>query len=137
MQEIEYRKTGDIKITPKDTLKDTIDTCLILAKRGRGTQDEKSKFIELQKGIKAFGTGFLMGGNFRIDDAIPASARVAYLSAKLLSDDLSDIEYYNGQDIKEYNLEDPEWNFLNPLKKQPDKSSYYYHTVKILKELSS
>jgi hypothetical protein len=107
-------------------LQDTIDTCLILAKRGSGTPDKKSKFTELQKGIRIFGTGFLMLGNFRIDDAIPASARIAYLSAKILHKDLSPIEYYNGQDIKELNIENQDWNFLNRLKRQPDKSSFYY-----------
>ena len=126
--EIEYRKPPNSKseLTHKLVLQDTIDTCLILTKRGNGTTDEKSKFKELQKGIKAFGTGFLMVGNFRIDDAIPASARIAYLASKILYNDLSPIEYYNGQDIKELTIENQDWNFLNRLKRQPNKSSYYY-----------
>lgn len=135
-QEISYRKKGDSKIslTPEIVLQDTIDTCLIFAKRGGGTNDEKTKFAELQKGIRAFGTGFLMRGNFRIDDAIPASARIAHLASKLLVGDLTPIEYYNGQDVKILSIEDPEWNFLNRLKRQPDKSSFYYwyHTVRLL-----
>ncbi len=127
-QEIEYRKQANSKteLTPKLALQDTIDTCLILAKRGSGTFDEKLKFLELQKGIRAFGTGFLMLGNFRIDDAIPASARIAYLACKILYNNLSPIEYYKGQDIKELSIENHDWNFLNRLKRQPDKSSYYY-----------
>jgi hypothetical protein len=125
-KEIEYRKTETSDITPEKVLKDTIDTCIILAKRGSGTSIEKAKFIELQKGIRAFGTGFLMVGNFRIDDAIPASSRIAYLAAKILHKVLSPIEYNNGQDIKELIIEDSEWSFLNRLKKQPDKSSFYY-----------
>lgn len=28
--------------------------------------------------------------------------------------------------FKEWSMEDHEWNFLNKLKKQPDKSSFYY-----------
>jgi hypothetical protein len=135
-QEIEYRTPPNSKsvLTSQLVLQDTIDTCLILAKRGSGTPDEKLKFTELQKGIRAFGTGFLMIGNFRIDDAIPASARIAYLSAKILHKDLSPIEYYNGQDIKELNIENQDWNFLNRLKRQPDKSSFYYwyKTVQLL-----
>ncbi len=135
-QEIVYRKNGDSKttLTPETVLQDTIDTCLIIAKRGSGTIDEKTKFAELQKGIRAFGTGFLMRGNFRIDDAIPASARIAYLATKLLKNDLSPIEYFDKQDVKALNIEDPEWNFLNRLKRQPDKSSFYYwyHTVRLL-----
>jgi len=130
----EYRKTETSDLTPKKVLQDAIDTCMILAKRGSGTADEKSKFVELQKGIRAFGTGFLMVGNFRIDDAIPAAARIAYLSAKILHKELSPLEYYNGQDIKDLTIENQNWNFLNRLKKQPDKSGFYYwyKTVQLL-----
>lgn len=135
-QEIAYRKNSDSKttLTPETVLLDTINTCLIIAKHGSGTNDEKRKFAELQKGIRAFGTGFLMRGNFRIDDAIPASARIAYLSAKLLMKDLSPIDYYAGQEVKNFTIEDPNWNSLNRLKRQPDKSSFYYWhlTVQLL-----
>lgn len=126
MQEISYREMEISDLTLDKVLQDTIDTCLTLAKRGKGTAAEKSNFKELQKGIRAFGSGFLMTGNFRIDDAIPASARIAYLSTKLLYQDLSPIEYYRDQDINRLNIEDKNWNFLNRLKRQPDKSSFYY-----------
>lgn len=135
-QEIEYRKNGNpaITLSPEIILHDTIDTCAILAKRGGGSDDEKTKFKELQKGIKAFGTGFLMVGNFRIDNAVPASARIAYLATKILKKDLSPITRYDGQDIKELTIENPDWNFLNRLRRQPDKSSFYYwyQAIKLL-----
>ena len=126
LKEIEYRKTETSDLTPESVLQDTINTCAILAKKGKGSTDEKQKFAELQKGIRAFGTGFLMNGNFRIDDAVPAAARIAYLSAKILHKDLSPIEYFQGQEIKELNIENQDWNFLNRLKRQPDKSGFYY-----------
>lgn len=125
-QEIDYRKTDTSDLTPEKVLQDTIDTCVILAKKGTGSADEKFKFIQLQKGIRAFGTGFLMTGNFRIDDAVPAAARIAYLSAKILYRDFSPLKYYNGQKIKELTIENQDWNFLNRLKRQADKSSFYY-----------
>jgi len=135
-QEINYRKSGNPKsdLTPEKVLQDTIETCLIIAKRGDGSDDEKQKFVELQRGVKALDFGFLMSGNFRIDDAVSAAARIAYLAAKILVNDMSPIAYYVGQEIKELNIEDPDWNFLNKLKKQPDKSSFYYwfQTVQIL-----
>jgi len=135
-KEINYRKNGDpeSELTPEKVLQDTIDTCLIIAKRGGGSDDEKQKFAELQKGIKAFNFGFLMSGNFRIDDAVPAAARIAYLAAKILGNDMSPIIYYKGHDIKVLNIEVKDWNFLNKLKKQPDKSSFYYwyQTVQII-----
>lgn len=135
-REINYRKNGNPEsdLTPEKVLLDTIDTSLIIAKRGRGSDDDKQKFAELQRGMKAFDFGFLMSGSFRIDDAVPAAARIAYLAAKILVNDMSPVAYYKGQNIKEMNIEDPDWNFVNKLKKQPDKSSFYYlyHAVLLL-----
>ena len=125
-QEIEYRKKEHPDLTVEQVLKDTIDTCSIIAKRGRGNETEKTNYAQLQKGVVAFGTGFLMSGNFRIDDAVVASAKVAYLASKLLVTDLTPIEYYTGEDIKPLNIENPDWNFSNPLKRLPDKSAFYY-----------
>ena len=80
-QEIKYRKESqpDFELTPEKALQDTIDTCAILAKRERGSIEEKTKFKELI-------------------------------------------------------IENPDWNFLNRLKRQPDKSSFYYwyQTVQLL-----
>jgi hypothetical protein len=126
--EIAYRKKRepDVEMTPEAALRDNIDTCLIIAKRGSGSDEDKSKFTELQKGIRAFGTGFLMSGNFRIDEAAAASARIAYLAAKLLVGDLSPVNYFKGQDIKDLTIDDPNWNFLMRLKRQPNKSTFFY-----------
>ncbi len=66
-----------------------------------------------------------MNGNFRIDEAVTTSAKVAYLAAKILKNDLSPIGY-NNEDIKSLFIENLNWNFLNKLKKQPDKSAFYY-----------
>lgn len=135
-QEITYRKGKypDFTLTPEAVLQDTVDTCLIIAKRGGGTEEEKKKFMELQKGIKAFDFGFLMTGSFRLDDAVSASARIAYLTARLMLNDLSPIAFYTGQDMKEWNIDKTEYNFLNRLKKLPDKSAFYYwyQTVMLL-----
>jgi len=137
-QEISYRKNGNPsnELTPEMVLQDTIDTCLIIAKKGSGSDDEKKKFAELQRGIKAIDFGFLSSGNFRLDDAVPAAARIAFLAAKILVNDMRPVTYYKGQDIKGMNIEDQDWNFLNKLKKQPDKSSFYYwyQTVQLLTE---
>jgi predicted nucleotidyltransferase component of viral defense system len=125
-KEIEYRKAEHPDLTIEQVLKDTIDTCLIIAKRGRGSTIEKTNFAQLQKGIVAFGTGFLMSGNFRIDEAVVATAKVAYLATKLLVNNLSPIQFYQGKDITSLNIENQDWNFLNRLKRHPDKSAFYY-----------
>jgi len=133
-QEIEYRKEANPDLTPEQVLQDTIDTCLIITKRERGDSVEKAKLSQLQRGITAFGTGYLISGNFRIDDAVVASAKVAHLAAKLLTNDLSPINHYKGADIKTLYIENQDWNFLNRLKRQSDKSAFYYwyHTVQLL-----
>lgn len=135
-QEIIYRGEGvaGMALTPRNVLQDTIDTCIIIAKRGKGDVGEKEKFIELQKGIKAF-NNFLMSGHFRIDHAIAASSRIALLAAKISSGDLTPIAYYNkDRDVSSLNIEHVHWRFLNKLKKLPDKSSFYYwwHTIQLL-----
>ncbi len=138
VQEIEYRGNGNLEfgLTPEMVLRDAIETCMIIARRGGSSADEKEKFEQLQNGIKAFSTGFLMAGNFRIDEAVSASAKIACLAAKILRNDLTPIAYYEGQDIKELTIEDPGWNFLNRLKRQPDKSAffYWYQAVRLLRE---
>jgi len=63
---------------------------------------------------------------FRIEEALAASARVAYLNTILLQDEIKEIEYYEGQDISELTIEKEDWVFLNKLKRQPDKSIFYY-----------
>ncbi len=59
-----------------------------------------------------------MSGSFRIYDAVPAAARIAYLAAKILVNEMTPIAYYKGQDIRSWNIVDQNWNFLNKLKKQ-------------------
>jgi hypothetical protein len=138
-QEIEYRRqdNSDHVITPKNVLQDTIGTCLIIAKRGHGSEDEIAKFTELQNGIKALDSGYLMSGHFRIDDAIPAAGRVAYLATKILANDLSPIAFYQRQEIQNLNIEEKGWKFLNRLNRLPDKTGFYYwyQAVQILKTL--
>ena len=123
------------EITPNDVLQDTIDTCRLIAKRDANKDEPfKTQYSDIASGITAFGANFLMTGKFRIEDAIIGSASVAHLATKLLVGDLSPIEYFKGQDIKEKAIEDPNWQFLNRLKRQPDKSSffYWYNTVQLL-----
>ena len=140
-EEIGYRKNDSdfIKkeVTPEKALKDTIDTCILITRRDANKEEPyKTQFADLDNGIRALGANFLMSGNFRIEDAVVASAQVAHLAAKLLVGDLSPIVYYNGEDIKPLIIEDPDWNFLNKLKKQPDKSAFYYwyQTIYLLKK---
>jgi len=130
-QEIKFRTRKDSQpvndLTSESVLKDTINTCLLVTKRNANKREpDKSNFKLLQNGIKAFGDGYLMSGKFRIDDAVVTAAKVGYLATKILVQDLSPISYFEGQNIGSLLIEQPDWNYLNKLKKQPDKSAFYY-----------
>lgn len=110
-----------------DILWDSINTCAIIARReSNPTKESKKKFSDLNLGIRSFGSAFLMTGHFRIEEAIAASARVAYLNAILLQPDITEIDYFEGQDTSQFTIEKVDWIFLNKLKRQPDKSIFYY-----------
>ena len=129
--ELSYRSSdkdfGKRNLKETDVLWDSINTCAIIDKRERNpTKETKKKFDELNRGIRSFGSAFLMTGNFRIEEALAASARVAYLNTLLLQPEITEIEYYEGQGISELTIENVEWAYLNKLKRQPDKSIFYY-----------
>ncbi len=138
-QEIGFRKStqGGYDKTVEVVLDDTFETCLTIARRERNP-DKRSKdnFKLLEKGIRSFGAGYLMEGHFRIENAMAASARVALMVAKIIKNDMSPIAYYEGQDIKDLNIENQDYAYLNRLKKQPDKSIFYYwhQTITLLTE---
>jgi hypothetical protein len=140
-EEIGYRKNDPdfIKkeVTPEKALQDTIDTCLLITRRAANKEEPyRTQFTDLDNGIRSLGANYLMSGTFRIEDAVTASAQVALLATKLLVGDLSPVVYYNGDNIKPLIIEDPVWSFLNKLKKQPDKSAFYYwfQTVRLWKK---
>ena len=130
-QEIGYRK---LDIDDSAIINDIIQTSRIIALNDyNSTEQEKTQYAELKKGIRSF-PSFLISGQFRVDDAIIASSKAAYLSAKFLVGDLSPVEKYISQDIANLTIQNKKWNRLNTLKKHPDKSAffYWYQTLSLL-----
>lgn len=134
-QEIAYRS---LDINVNDVLVDTFETCKMIALRERNqTEPEKSHFKEMQIGLRRF-KGFLINTHFRIDDAIVAAAKVAYLTTILqqVTDQeiLKSLIRYENQDISNWLIIDSNWNVLNRLKKLPNKSAffYWYKTLELL-----
>ena len=128
-QEIGFRKSTnkEYEITVEDVLNDTFETCLTITRRQKNPSTQTTaKFKLLEKAIRSFGAGYLMQGHFRIENAMAASARVALLIAKILKNDMSSIDYYEGHDITELIIEHSDYAYLNRLKRQPDKSIFYY-----------
>jgi len=122
-QEITYRS---LSIEAADILRDSLDACRVIGFRNRGNMEpDRSRFTELQRGIASF-SEFPVIENFRIDEAITAAAKVAYLCAKLLTEDYSPLERYEQQDLSELSIKNPQWNVLNKLKRLPDQAAFYY-----------
>lgn len=118
-EEIGFRK---LDITATEVLEDTWQACYTLAER-----DIKSEeFNHLQLGIRNF-TNFTID-RFNIDEAITAAAKVAYLT-KLLqtNEELKTERFKNPLEIKDWIIEDQEYNKLNKLKKNNPEAFYYWY----------
>jgi Nucleotidyl transferase AbiEii toxin, Type IV TA system len=117
-EEIGFRK---LEITATEVLEDTWQACYTLAER-----DIKSEeFNHLQLGIRNF-TNFTID-RFSIDEAITAGAKVAYLTKLIQSEKEIKIERFkNALEIKDWLIEDPQYNKLSKLKKNNPEAFYYW-----------
>jgi predicted nucleotidyltransferase component of viral defense system/virulence-associated protein VapD len=124
-QEIKYRA---LEVTAEHILDDIIATALLIGKTEKHhTDDEKSKYAEIRRGMDQFGN-FLMTGNFYIDTAIESSAKAAYLAAKLKVKDFSALQRYVNDDIS-FQFETMPFNTLNRLRKIRNGSLFYWSKV--------
>ena len=119
LEEIGFRK---LEISAKEVLEDTWQACYILAER-----DTKSdEYNHLQLGIRNF-TNFTID-RFSIDEGITAAAKVAYLTKLIQSEKAVKIERFkNPLEIKDWLIEDQEYNKLNKLKKNNPEAFYYWY----------
>ena len=77
---------------------------MLIAKRTKNTvEPDKTRFTKLTTGIRRF-EGFLIAENFKIEDAILAAGKAAYLAKQLKNKDYSTIEKFNGQDISKLKI---------------------------------
>jgi hypothetical protein len=122
-QEIAYRA---LNITPTDVLWDAIHTSRIISFReGNKAEPDRAHYAELRQGIQQFDS-HLITGHFRIDEAITASAKAAYLCIRLLIQDYANLPRFDGQDRTASIITNPDWNLLNKLKRLPDPSAFFY-----------
>ena len=118
-EEIGFRK---LDITDKEVLEDTWQACYTLAERNEKSAD----FKQLQKGIINF-TNFPIE-QFNIDQAIIAAAKVAYLTQLLQNEgEVKIVRFTNPLDIKDWSIEDTQYNKLNKLKKNNPEAFYYWY----------
>lgn len=105
-----------------EVLEDTRQACYVLAERDAKSED----FKQLQLGIRNF-TNFTID-RFNIDEAITAAAKVAYLTKLIQSDEPIKIEQFkNPIEIKDWIIENPQYNKLNKLKKNNPEAFYYWY----------
>ncbi len=117
-EEIGFRK---LEITATEVLNDTWQACFTLAERDINAEE----FKHLQLGIRNF-TNFTID-RFNIDEAITAGAKVAYLTKLLQAEEGIKLESFeNPLEIKDWIIEDQQYNKLNKLKKNNPEAFYYW-----------
>ncbi|MDT0294887.1 nucleotidyl transferase AbiEii/AbiGii toxin family protein [Mesonia ostreae] len=121
-EELSFRK---LDLTAEQVLNDTQEACYVLSTRDT-TSDE---FKHLQTGVSNF-TNFTIE-KFNIEEAITAASKVAYLSELIKSsDDIKIDRFANPLVVKDWLIENPQFNKLNKLKKSnPEAFFYWYKTV--------
>ncbi len=121
-EEIKYRK---LKVDSNDVIHDIVQTALLISLREKNKGEELIKFNEIKIGLTKI-SSFAINRNFRIDEAIEASAKLAYCALKLLQKDFSDLKLFNKEiDINSMQIEQTEYLYLNRLKKS-NKAAFYY-----------
>ena len=121
-EEIKFRM---LDMSSNQVLEDTQEACYVLS-----TRDTKSEeFKHLQLGIRNF-TNFTIS-RFNIDEVITAASKTVYLSEVLKNEKTSSIEKYNNPlQVKDWIIENQQFNKLNKLKKSnPEAFFYWYKTV--------
>ncbi len=129
-KEIGYR--GDQTITTDDILNDIINTSLMIGSYGKYF-DPKEDFKHIGIGLNQL-KSFIYDGSFRIDDAVLASAKAAYLAAIILTGSKGEIlRWQDGDDIKKYFITSTDYQFLNKRRNVPGGVLFYWNeTIKLL-----
>jgi len=124
-----------LNMTTELVLQDTIDTALILAKRDKNKGEDSHKYQELLRGITKF-NNYLISGNFRLEQAQAASARVAFLAGKLQVNNYSELAVFKPvTDISSFEIINQEFNFLNRFKKTNQEAFFYWYQYLSMKGL--
>lgn len=117
-QEIGFR---GLSISPNDVLDDVFNTALLLTLR----DPKQAQFVFLQDGIKRL-NNFIVS-DFRIEDAIMAGAKAAYLSRLLRADAVEPQRYQRADKVTDFQITDPAFIRLNKLKKTSAEAFFYWY----------
>ena len=125
-EEITFRK---LDLDKDQVLEDTFQACWVLALR-----DEKNpEFQHLKTGIQNI-ANFIIG-RFKIEEAIVAGAKTAYLCQMLKNEATgSPKKYSRPGEVKDWLIENAIYKKLNKLKKSnPEAFYYWYQAIKTIK----
>ena len=118
-KEIKYR---NLSITTQEVLDDTWNTCFLIATRNTNSE----AFKQIQLGLKNF-VNFTID-RFSIDEAITASAKIAYLTRILIKNKKKKKEKDNNPlEIRDWLIENQLYNKLNKLKKTNPEAFFYWY----------
>lgn len=118
--ELAYRETSDK--TPADVLEDIFQTSLCICSRGVMGD---GNFDELQQGIRRI-SGFIFSETYHIEKAIVSASKSAYLSALIKNDKVEIEKFENPLQVKDWSIENPDYNKLNKLKKSNPEAFFYW-----------
>ncbi len=132
-KEISYR--GEANITTESVLNDIISTSLMIGSLGKFF-DPNQEFQYIAKGLTQL-KSYIYNGSFRIDDAVLASSKAAYLAAMILTGYEGEIlRWAAGNDITNYSIAPIEYQFLNKRRNIPGAPLFYwYQTLSLLGKL--
>lgn len=130
VEEIKYRTEKQINI--EHVLRDTIETGILLSRREKQLEGDQAKYDELIKGLKQF-NDFVFDSNFKIEKALVASARAAYIAVVILHDYKGALNKFT-EDIptEEYLITHPDYNFLNKKLKFVEKGEALFYWNEVL-----
>lgn len=124
-EEIAYRK---LDLSYEQVLDDTIDACLTLASR----DDQDPNHVQLRTGVANI-ANFIIS-RFKIEEAIAAAGKVAYLSLLLKQKEPSTPEYYTTPaQIKDGTITHADYQWLNKLKKSNPAAFFYWEKAIAIK----
>lgn len=124
-EQIKFRM---LNISIRQVLEDTQQACFVLSSRDLKTKE----FNHLQLGINNF-TNFTIS-RFNIDEAITAASKVAYLTETLKGNAKTKIEKFdNPLQVKDWLIENREFNKLNKLKKSNPEAFFYWYKFYLIR----
>jgi hypothetical protein len=128
-RELEFQKLAPL--TPKDVLRDTLNSALMLGMRGY--KYDQSEYAELSKGIQSL-RSHIYEGSFTPEDAIVAGSKIAYLSALTLIHSPKFCQFDRKADLSSLHINTrDDLQRLERLKKSSIEAFYYYfQTLELL-----